>query len=66
MYGEPIRKYTVEARVGGEWKRVCEGESIGHKRIQYFDDVDCTKIRLSIEESTTESQIKNFAIYYVK
>jgi alpha-L-fucosidase len=65
-YGEPVRKYTVEAMVGGDWKTVCEGESIGHKRIQYFDDVECTKVRLSVQKSIAEPQIKNLAIYYIK
>jgi alpha-L-fucosidase len=64
--GESVRKYSVEARVGGNWVKLCEGESIGHKRIQYFDDVECSSIRLTIEESIAEPQIKNLAIYYIK
>lgn len=65
-YGESVRKYIVEARVGGKWKVVCEGESIGQKRIQNFDVVECTKIRLSVQESIAEPQIKNLAVYNVK
>ena len=65
-YGESVREYTVEAMVGGKWKVVCEGESIGQKRIHNFDDVECTRIRLSIQRSIAESQIKNLAVYYVK
>jgi len=64
--GESIRKYIVEARVKGNWKTVCEGESIGHKRIQQFDDVECTKIRLTVRKSIAEPKVKNFAVYYVK
>lgn len=65
-YGEHVRKYSLEARVGGKWITVCEGESIGHKRIQYFDEVECTKIRLSVEKSIAEPQLKNLAVYDVK
>ena len=65
-YGEPVRRYTVEARVGGDWKTVCQGESIGHKRIQSFEEVECTKIRLTIQASITEPKVKNLAAYYVK
>jgi alpha-L-fucosidase len=66
LYGECIREYIVEARVRGDWKVVCEGESIGHKRIQYFDDVECTKIRLTVQKSTAAPLVKNFSVYYVK
>jgi len=65
-FGEPVRKYVVEARVGGDWIKVCEGESIGHKRIQFFDEVECSKVRLIIEDSMAEPQMKNLAVYYVK
>ena len=65
-YGEPVRKYAVEARVGGEWRTVCEGESIGHKHIQSFDAVECSKVRLTIEASIAEPRIKDFSVFYVK
>ena len=65
-FGESVRKYMVVARVGGNWVKLCEGESIGHKRIQYFDDVECTSIRLTIQESIAEPLIKNLAVYNVK
>ena len=66
IYGESVRKYTVEARIGENWKTVCEGESIGHKRIQNFDDVECTGIRLTVQKSIAEPQVKNLAVYYIK
>ena len=65
-FGESIRKYIVEARVSGKWQVVCEGESIGHKRIQNFDDVECTGIRLTVQKSIAEPQVKNLAVYYIK
>jgi alpha-L-fucosidase len=65
-YGEPVRRYTVEARVGNGWKTVCEGESIGHKRIQSFDAVECSRVRLIIDSSTAVPRIKNLAVYYVR
>jgi alpha-L-fucosidase len=65
-FGESVRKYIVEARVGGNWMKLCEGESIGQKRIQYFDEVECASIRLTIQGSIAEPQIKNLAAYYVK
>jgi alpha-L-fucosidase len=65
-YGESVRKYTVEARVGSRWEKVCDGESIGHKRIQQFDPLECTKIRLVVEGSIALPRIRNLAVYSVK
>ena len=65
-YGESVRKYTVEAWVGGEWKTLCEGESIGHKRIQSFDETACSRVQLIIQSSTAEPKVRNLAVYYVK
>jgi alpha-L-fucosidase len=64
--GERIRKYTVEAMMNGKWKPVCEGESVGHKRIQSFPAVQTDRIRLRIDESTDQPVVKKFAVYHVQ
>ena len=64
--GERIRKYEVQARVNGKWEKVCEGQVVGHKRIQQFDPVTTNRIRLLIPEALGTPQIKNFSIFYVK
>jgi alpha-L-fucosidase len=61
--GERIRKYSVEALVNGNWQKVCDGISVGHKRIQLFDRVKASSIRLNILQSDEEPIIKNFAAY---
>jgi len=63
--GERIRKYSVEAFVDKKWQQVCEGISVGHKRIQQFPTVQTDKIRLKIEESAGKPDVKNFAVYYI-
>lgn len=63
VYGERIRKYTVEALVNGKWRAICEGESVGHKRIQQFETIECNRIRLVVNEAIDEPIVKNFAIY---
>ncbi len=45
---------------------VDQGQSIGHKRIQAFPAVEASALRITIEESVGEPQIKNFSAYYVK
>ncbi len=64
--GERIRKYKVEGRVNGRWITLCEGESVGHKRIEQFGDVTVTRLRLTIEQSIAEPDIKVFSAYYVE
>lgn len=64
--GERIRKYVVEGLVGGDaWQPLCEGISIGHKRIQQFEPVEVGKLRLRVTESIAEPIIRRLAAYCV-
>jgi len=63
--GEKIRKYIIEAMVDGQWIVIASGESVGHKRIQKFDKVKTSKIRLNIIEYKGEPNIKNFSVYNI-
>lgn len=62
--GERIRKYRVEARTRNGWNTVCEGQSVGHKRIASFPPVHAPALRLVIAESTDIPELKEFSIYY--
>ena len=64
--GERIRKYKVEGRVNGRWVTLCEGESVGHKRIEQFGDITVTRLRLTIEQSIAQPDIKMFSAYFVE
>lgn len=61
--GERIRKYTVLAFVGGKWKVICDGQSVGHKRIQQFNPVECSRVRLLINEAVAEPLVKSFSVF---
>ena len=62
--GERVRAYEVEGRTGaGEWKKLCGGISVGHKRIQAFDPVEVAEIRLKCAGSTAEPLIRKLAVY---
>jgi len=64
--GERVRQYVVEALASGDkWRKVCEGVSIGHKRIQQFDPVKSAKVRLRISKSVAKPIIRNLAVYDV-
>ena len=64
--GERIRRYKVEAKVNGKWQTVCEGESVGHKRIEQFPTVEASALRLTVSQSVAQPDIRNFSVYNIK
>lgn len=65
--GERIRTYVVEG-LGADrtWRPLCEGESVGHKRIQSFETKSLQAIRLRVTTSVAEPLIRELAVYNVK
>ena len=61
--GQHIEKYTIEAWLDGGWKRVTQGSAIGHKKIDVFDAVTATRVRLQILASTSEAHIREFQLF---
>lgn len=64
-FGERVRSYKIEAEINRKWQIIAEGECIGHKRIQNFDAVATSKLRLTIKESIAPPMIKIFSIFFV-
>lgn len=64
--GERIREYEIQAKVNGKWKTIGTGSCVGHKRIQTFNPVSASKIRLVISSSLAQAYIKNLSVYYVE
>jgi alpha-L-fucosidase len=63
--GERIRQYTVEGFAGGAWKELCSGQSVGHKRIDRFGDMEVSKVRVRVTQSTAAPQFRQLAVYNV-
>jgi alpha-L-fucosidase len=64
-YGESIRKYQLEGLVNKKWIVLSTGESIGQKRIEYFENVKVSNIRLKVIEADRKIRIKNISAYFV-
>jgi alpha-L-fucosidase len=64
--GERIRKYTVEALINGQWEKICDGESIGHKRIQQLNSIETSALKLNVINSIAEPLIKNFSVFFTE
>lgn len=66
-YGERVREYIVEGLVqGNEWKRLCGGISIGHKRIQQFEPTEVAAIRFRCTKSVEIPKIRELSVYYCR
>ncbi|MCK0190916.1 alpha-L-fucosidase [Arenibacter sp. F20364] len=63
--GERIRKYQIEGYSGGRWITLANGESIGNKRIEKFDTIKLSRLRIKIIDSDGLAQIKNMSAYFV-
>jgi alpha-L-fucosidase len=64
--GERVRQYTVEGLVSGNtWRPLCDGTSIGHKRIQEFDAIEAARLRIRVSKSVAEPVIRSFAAHNV-
>ena len=64
--GERIRKYRIEAMTDDQWQTICEGESIGHKRIERFDDVETNSLRLVVQDSIASPKIVRLDAFYIE
>jgi alpha-L-fucosidase len=63
-HGERVRRYAVDALVArDEWRTICEGESVGHRRLERIDPVRTQAVRLRCVESVAEPLISEFAVY---
>lgn len=61
--GQRVEAYKVEAEVDGAWKAIAEGTAIGHKRMDRFDAVTATQVRLTIAKSKACPLIRAFGVY---
>ncbi|MCW5933789.1 MAG: alpha-L-fucosidase [Fimbriimonadia bacterium] len=61
--GERIQSWVVEGFAQEKWSKLCEGKIVGHKRIERFEPVDVSKIRLRALESLAEPIVEKLAVY---
>lgn len=64
--GQRVEKYSIDVWTGSGWKTVAAAEAIGHKKIDIFDEVTASRVRLNILSSTKAAQIREFQLFNVK
>ena len=66
LEGERIREFVVEGLTpGNEWQPLCEGTSVGHKRILRFDPTEAAQVRLKVTKQAATPKIRKLAVYDV-
>ncbi len=61
--GQRVKKFSIEAFVGEDWKAIANETTIGRKRILRFPVVETTKLRINIEDSKASPVISNIEVY---
>ncbi len=61
--GQHVEGFTVEIFTNGAWYYVCEGTTVGYKRLLRFSDTRAEKVRVTITSSRGEANICNVGLY---
>jgi len=63
-HGERVREYVVEGLApGNKWAKLCDGISIGHKRIQGFKPIEVARVRFRATKSVAAPIIRRLAAF---
>jgi len=61
--GQRVQKYAIEVLDGGNWRKVVEGQAIGHKKIDLFAPVTAQHVRLNLLSTSAGAHIREFELY---
>jgi alpha-L-fucosidase len=61
--GQHVEEYSVEVLSNGNWKQVAHAYAIGHKKIDIFEPVTTTGVRLKLLETSGQPAIREFGVF---
>ncbi|MCQ6561345.1 alpha-L-fucosidase [Paenibacillus mendelii] len=64
-HGERVREYVLEACCGNEWVELVSGSAIGHKKIDRFETVHTSLLRVRATSCVETPILRRFAAYHV-
>lgn len=64
-YGERVREYTISGKTNEGWKKICAGTCIGHKRIETFNNINVSAVKIEFDKYSATPVIRDFSIYNV-
>jgi alpha-L-fucosidase len=61
--GQHIQQYAIEIEKDRKWIQIARGQAIGHKKIDSFNPVTASRVRLNILSSSSEARIREFRLF---
>ena len=61
--GQTVASYVLEREREGAWQAVCEGTTIGYRKLDRFDAVEARRLRLTIREAVDLPRGVSFSLY---
>lgn len=62
-YGQRVKQFSVQGKVGEEWVDLTKGTTIGYKRILRFTPADVTAIKVKIEDAKACPTLNSIQVY---
>ena len=62
-HGERVRSFVVEAKTPGGWREIWRGTCVGHKRLERFEPIQASELRLRVLESADTPLIREFGAW---
>jgi alpha-L-fucosidase len=64
--GQRIRVYSVEGFQNGRWIKLCDGQSVGRKKIDYFTETNVSRVRLRVHKAVGTPCIRSMSVHHVE
>ncbi len=61
--GQRVKAFVLEKEENGNWEKIAEGTTVGHKRILQFPDVSASKIQVKFTDGKDIPVISKVGIY---
>ncbi|NIM50789.1 MAG: alpha-L-fucosidase [Gemmatimonadales bacterium] len=63
VHGQSVARYSLHGLVAGTWRVLSRGTTIGYRKLDRFESVSVSAVRLTIEEALGESGPVRAALY---
>jgi hypothetical protein len=63
VHGQSVARYTLHGRSNGTWRVLSRGITIGYRKLDRFEPVPVSAVRLTIEETVGETGPVRIALY---
>jgi len=61
--GQSVARYRLNGRVDGSWRELSNGTTIGYKKLDRFDPVNVTAVRVEVEDAFGDTGPVSVAVY---